>query len=316
MKTFSIESKLDWERILEGDGLASSQASQQSDYLRNIDLGLDIDDFDFRLQSQSQNDDHICRNEIKPEPDTPMDDVIEQLLYGGSDETAQQLSPATIEAELQQLMPSVPDVPKQQATEQSSESTTCTVDDDIIRENFPDNLYSVSSVETADADEVIPSPSVIEDDYDDVHDDDDVHGDDYDDTVESTTKLDAESNFTSIISKSRKALSKKLDRSERSSYFTDDYLRRVGTKEFNRRIQELCLPLDEVKKWKRRRRTLKNRGYAQNCRQRRVGRHMAADEENMNLRRELAEERAKSARLQQRIALLEASLAAIAANNK
>lgn len=54
-----------------------------------------------------------------------------------------------------------------------------------------------------------------------------------------------------------------------SKIFSDSYLAKVDTKTFNRKVKDLHVPHDQVAKLKRRRRTVKNRGYALNCRQKR-----------------------------------------------
>jgi len=291
MKTFAIESNIDWDQMIEGEALSfsqalpSSQASQQSDYLRNLDLGFDVSEFDFL-----QNEDG-CRDEVKQEPESLCEDVLDQLLYPGSEQSAQQLSPGV------NLYPQmqVPEPAREQnITENFQSGPLISVLPDEIHE-IPVDVYSVCTTDTEDA---IPSPRS---DFDE----ESIVGD-----VDSTTR-DMEVSYTMIKPKSR-STRRKHDDLERapSPLFTDDYLRRVGTKEFNKHVNELSISPEEVKRWKRRRRTLKNRGYAQNCRQRRVGRHQAADEENMRLRRELAEERSRAVRLRQRINILESTLAA------
>lgn len=54
-----------------------------------------------------------------------------------------------------------------------------------------------------------------------------------------------------------------------SSEMNDDELLTLSTRELNRRLQ--LMSSDERSRLKQRRRTLKNRGYAQTCRTRRVG---------------------------------------------
>lgn len=319
LNTFACETNIDWD-LFGGEAVMSSQASQQSDYLRNIDLGLDISDFDF-LQSTPQQG---CVDEVKQEPESPMYDVLDQLLYGGSDATMQQLSPdVTVAQQLQQFGP-----PNDQ------QCITVYVNDQMITVNpeaiqqLPIEVLSVDlgvnpeaiqqlpiealpvDLGAGDEDEIVNcrTPSTCSN----VSDDD---GEFTPDSGVSFTFIKTPTRPTLTHSRSvRRTRDSAHDRSQ-SSLFSDDYLRRVSTKEFNRRIQELHLPMDEVKKWKRRRRTLKNRGYAQNCRQRRIGKHQEADEENMRLHKELKEERAKSARLRQRVEELEALLETVRGQN-
>jgi hypothetical protein len=82
-----------------------------------------------------------------------------------------------------------------------------------------------------------------------------------------------------------------------SDEFTEEYLFSVSTKDLNHRLQQLGLPEDKRKVIKRKRRTVKNRGYARSCRQKRVGRHEEQDEEVERLRAALQEEKGKSAQL-------------------
>lgn len=294
LNTFSIESNLDWEKLFEGDAVSSSQASQQSDYLRNIDLGLDIEDFDF-LQAE----DSCVGGDVKLEPESPYYDVIDQLMYSGSEYPApQQLNPDVVMPQEQQQQLFIPSSVDDQCENEEETILPDTIQDfpEALPE-FPEGMYTDGCDEPIDEEEV---------DLDDVS----KPGDSPSPGVVDSTTLDMET-YTKIKTQSRNTRPTKLTQRESHPLFTDEYLRWVGTKEFNRKIQEMGISTEDTKKWKRRRRTLKNRGYAQNCRQRRIGKHQEADEENLRLRLDLAEERARSARLRQKIAELEAALVAV-----
>jgi len=62
---------------------------------------------------------------------------------------------------------------------------------------------------------------------------------------------------------------------------SDDDLLQLSTRDLNRRIR--LMPADEQRKLKNRRRTLKNRGYAQTCRTRRVGQRSELEADNDRL---------------------------------
>jgi len=96
-------------------------------------------------------------------------------------------------------------------------------------------------------------------------------------SVSSVVTYDEDEGISSVSS-SRGTSVKRSSRHSRhlgpahsGSWFSDEYLVNIPTKEFNRKIHALGLSPDETRKLKQKRRTLKNRGYAQNCRQKRVG---------------------------------------------
>lgn len=68
-------------------------------------------------------------------------------------------------------------------------------------------------------------------------------------------------------------------------HISDDDLLTLSTRELNRRLRQL--PEDEQRQLKNRRRTLKNRGYAQTCRTRRVGQRNELEAENERLAAEV-----------------------------
>jgi uncharacterized small protein (DUF1192 family) len=78
------------------------------------------------------------------------------------------------------------------------------------------------------------------------------------------------------------ALNKELAPADSSSNVTDDELTTLSVRDLNRRLSGL--PKEEVKKLKARRRTLKNRGYANNCRNKRIFVREELEKENGMLR--------------------------------
>jgi len=80
--------------------------------------------------------------------------------------------------------------------------------------------------------------------------------------------------------------------------FTDDYLATVSQKDLNRQMQEFGLSAEDVQQLRKKRRTLKNRGYAQSCRQKRVGHNHEVDSDNSKLRKEIKLEQAKRREVQ------------------
>jgi len=73
--------------------------------------------------------------------------------------------------------------------------------------------------------------------------------------------------------------------SSTADYFTDDYLRSASVKQLNLKIRDLAVSREFEGIVKKRRRTLKNRGYAHSSRQKRNGRHQEVDEVNVKLQR-------------------------------
>jgi hypothetical protein len=94
--------------------------------------------------------------------------------------------------------------------------------------------------------------------------------------------------------------------------FTEEYLFTVSTKELNRRIQQRGLSEDIKRDLKRRRRTIKNRGYARSCRQKRVGRH----EEVLRLWREVKEKEQEKERLKFELQFMHAKCDALLAQRE
>lgn len=75
--------------------------------------------------------------------------------------------------------------------------------------------------------------------------------------------------------------------SEKEALFTEQELRELSVKEINRLLKVRGLSKQEIDRVKHRRRTLKNRGYAQHSRLRRIETKNNLEEENTNLLKEL-----------------------------
>ena len=75
--------------------------------------------------------------------------------------------------------------------------------------------------------------------------------------------------------------------SEKEALFTEQELRELSVKEINRLLKVRGLSKREIDRVKHRRRTLKNRGYAQHSRLRRIETKNNLEEENTNLLKEL-----------------------------
>ena len=86
--------------------------------------------------------------------------------------------------------------------------------------------------------------------------------------------------------------------SAKESQFTEKELRELSVKEVNRLLKERGLSKDEIARVKHRRRTLKNRGYAQHSRLKRIETKNNLEKEKLTLVQELA-------RLQQQVSVAE-----------
>ena len=72
-----------------------------------------------------------------------------------------------------------------------------------------------------------------------------------------------------------------------SKHFTDDELMKLSIRDLNRRLKKL--PKAEAHKIRKRRRSLKNRGYATSCRQRRTAFKESLEIQNQRLKAQLRE---------------------------
>src|SRR5437870_2399103 len=89
--------------------------------------------------------------------------------------------------------------------------------------------------------------------------------------------------------------------------FLDKYLQTVSTKKFNARIRELGLQDEEIKKWKLRRRLVKNRKYAECSRHKRTHRALRREEQRRLLRMQVAKMSLKLTRAKRRYIRLKAA---------
>lgn len=87
---------------------------------------------------------------------------------------------------------------------------------------------------------------------------------------------------------------------------SDELLMTLSVRELNKRLHG-C-PRDEVVKLKQKRRTLKNRGYAQNCRSKRLQQRQDLEQTNRNLQHELHRTKTELARVTQERDLLKQRL--------
>ncbi|CAH1960146.1 unnamed protein product [Acanthoscelides obtectus] len=83
---------------------------------------------------------------------------------------------------------------------------------------------------------------------------------------------------------------------------TDDLLTKISVRDLNKRLHGL--PRDEITRVKQKRRTLKNRGYAQNCRTKRLCQRQTLEEMNKKLQQDLSIKNEELARVTQERDLL------------
>ena len=93
----------------------------------------------------------------------------------------------------------------------------------------------------------------------------------------------------------------------------DDDLMTLPVRELNRRLQGLTR--DEVVRLKQKRRTLKNRGYAQNCRSKRMQQRHVLEQENSELSDQIAKLQQELARAQHERDLFKRQCDALRARN-
>jgi len=238
-RTYAGEDNYDWGQILDEALCSSSQQSQSSDYLRDLELpGLDNDDLAFL------NPINIFKP-IKPEPFSPVDDFGDLIVFG----------------------------------RQESEG----VGQGLGSENYGSWMEGKMTYEVADVNGVVCHIVDGSEQGSGLTDEIPLSV-----TSEMTYDEELESDVTSVISADSTSCEHTYTIGTKNfSKFTDEYLTTVSTKEFNRRLHSMGLSAVETRKLKQKRRTLKNRGYAQNCRQKRVGTHQEMRQEIARLRQQV-----------------------------
>jgi len=275
-----------------GDDFTCSQVSNQSDYLRDIDLP-ELQGFDLDILDETGTGEPVKCEPLTPPVDDVLNDMMMNAVQDDFDSTVIQPSP-------------------EGTIEESSMEPVLVLDLNAAVFHIPDNggylqMVGVEEPVTVDliqaSDNWIPlSPDQTQVILPETQTElatcknvEDISGEiPYADST-TDVKIGSVKSIAINYNVSAKRNSAKTNRGSTShdDLFTDEYLRTVSTKSFNRRIQEIGLPAAETKRLKAKRRTLKNRGYAQSCRQKRVGQHQQIDAENSRLRQLLAEERAR-----------------------
>ncbi|XP_071092151.1 transcription factor MafB-like [Haliotis cracherodii] len=128
--------------------------------------------------------------------------------------------------------------------------------------------------------------SIADDEEDDDEDDDDDDDDlitDFDDISDVDEKVKKELDDSSQVPQSKSRA--KHARGERATRLGDEELVTLPVRELNRRLQGF--PKDEVLRLKQKRRTLKNRGYAQNCRSKRLQHKYELENTNTTLQQQI-----------------------------
>ncbi|XP_041377136.1 transcription factor MafB-like [Gigantopelta aegis] len=112
--------------------------------------------------------------------------------------------------------------------------------------------------------------------------------DDDDDDVTEDTESQSSPAIQNVSSpdSSSSATTPRDDRDSKPSEIQDDDLVYLPVRELNRRLQGK--PKDEVVRLKQKRRTLKNRGYAQNCRSKRLQQKFELENTNNGLAKQIA----------------------------
>ena len=145
--------------------------------------------------------------------------------------------------------------------------------DELLEEHFPDDQFSSIWTEKQRPDEL-----GSEGDFTDLE------------NILSQTRLDL-TDFDAMSSPSSSAPQSPQILQTSSEFINDDELVTLPIRQLNKRIQNL--PKEEIKKIRKRRRSLKNRGYATSCRQRRVALKETLETQNQRLKMQLREAKGK-----------------------
>lgn len=147
--------------------------------------------------------------------------------------------------------------------------------DELLEKHFPDDQHTLDWIQNNRSEEL-----TWEDNYDELE------------NILSQTRLngfdfDASSTISSDTFDSEPQSPQVLH----DSHITDDELVTLPIRELNKRLRSL--PKAEVQSIRKRRRSLKNRGYATSCRQRRVALKENLETQNKHLKQEIRETKAK-----------------------
>jgi hypothetical protein len=278
MFNWETENNIDWsvlENLVEFDiqqNMAlsqTSQSSQQTELLSVLDLGFD--------PSQLMNDVLHSDNEIavRNDLDLPVDGVANTCGDDVNDSAYDTYSDMGLDATIPSDMPiSSPDVAQPSVYDISEwdelGGTVLHLPEFKVNTDMT-SLCNSSRTPLLDHQYDLPL-SVPSYAYSDIDEDD-------------TSEFNVTSTSTSLVCSSSSG--RPLGRSravENGGIFSDDYLYNTDTKTFNEQLRIHRVSSARAKELKHRRRTLKNRSYAQQCRSKRISRQSELDVENARLR--------------------------------
>lgn len=144
--------------------------------------------------------------------------------------------------------------------------------DELLEKNFPDDQYISNWIHDHSSDELEGGENYI----------------DLEQILSQTRLNDLEFDASSTISSEPKSPQNLQDCSE---HITDEEIINLPIRVLNKRLRNL--PKWEIQKIRKRRRSLKNRGYASSCRQRRVAIKECLETQNQRLKMQLTETKEK-----------------------